>query len=86
MPQPSTSSHPVYVDGKPLIVNDGVTAIRHGLNKKTMALEAGRHKFVLVVNNRIVGGWPYTWSHATFYYIAPGTDKPIDIRRTELSH
>lgn len=81
-----TDQYLLYVDGKPLIVNDGVTAIRHGLNKKTMALEAGRHKFVLVVNNRIVGGWPYTWSHATFYYIAPGTDKPIDIRRTELSH
>lgn len=81
-----TDQYLLYVDGKPLIVNDGVIAIRHGLNKKTMALEAGRHKFVLVVNNRIVGGWPYTWSHATFYYIAPGTDKPIDIRRTELSH
>lgn len=81
-----TDQYLLYVDGRPLIVNDGTTAIRHGLNKKTMVLEAGRHSFTLVVNNRIVGGWPYTWSHATFYYIAPDNDKIVDIRNTELSH
>lgn len=82
----TTDQYLLYVDGRPVIVNSDKIATRHLHNKNTMALEKGKHSFKLVVNNRVAGGWPYTWSKATFYYMAPGSSKLVDVCNTPLSH
>lgn len=82
----TTDQYVLYIDGRPVIVNDGKVATRHLLNKKTIALESGKHRFTLIVNNRNAGGWPYTWSKATFFYKSPSQTEFADVSNTTITH
>ena len=60
----STDMDILSVDGKVIIENEKLS--RHYKNKAQIALQKGKHKFTMTVNNMIKDGWPNTWSRIGF--------------------
>lgn len=81
----ATDNVELYVDDQLVIDNDNKVS-RNLTSKTTKALAAGKHKFRMVMNNSVFGGWPYCWSHNTFYLQAPSEDKLNRVSVDVLSH
>ncbi|MEG1635685.1 MAG: family 20 glycosylhydrolase, partial [Rikenellaceae bacterium] len=81
----ATDNVELYVDDQLLIDNDGKVS-RNLTSRTTKALAAGKHKFSMVMNNSVFGGWPYSWSLNTFYLKAPSAEKLTAVTSDMLSH
>lgn len=81
----ATDNVELYIDDKLVVDNDNKVS-KNLIRKTTKALAAGKHKFRMVMNNSVFGGWPYSWSHNTFYLKAPSQEKLTKVEASELSH
>lgn len=75
----------LWIDGRLLIDNNNKVKM-HMRNKQTMALEKGKHKFLLIMNNGIVGGRENSRSANTFYIKAPSAKELTKVTPNMLSY
>jgi len=60
----------VWIDGE-LLIDTHEKMYRNLENITQKALEAGKHSYKIVFNNRIIDGWPNSWHNVGFVYWLP---------------
>lgn len=69
-----------------LVIDNNNQVKRHLRTKSTKALAKGKHKYTLIMNNSIMGGWPNSWSENTFFFKAPSATKYTKVSEDILSY
>ncbi len=74
----ATDMSKLIIDGKE-IINNTKKLSRHSSHQAQIALEAGKHTYMLYVNNMIKDGWPVEWGDVGFKYSPPSEDELQDV-------
>lgn len=75
----------LYIDDEEVFNGEGRLR-RHMRDKAMKGLKAGKHKFVMVYNNRVTKGVPAVWTQIVFSYKAPSSDTFVRVTPDRVTY